>query len=142
MNTIHKITTWGDRHHAGWFDFFRVILGVVLFFKGIEFGNNPREINGYFEGGSLNLYSFFIIQVLSMVHLAGGIMIATGLLTRWAVIFQIPILAGAVFLNIINNQSFEIYSNLSLSIGVLFMLIVFLIYGSGPYSADEFFKKG
>ena len=76
-----------------------------------------------------------------MIHLAGGVMIATGLLTRWAVAFQIPILAGSVFLNLINNNSFEIYSNLSLSIAVFVMLIVFLIYGSGPYSADEYFSK-
>lgn len=141
MDTINKITTWGDRHHAGWLDFIRVVLGAILFFKGIEYGNNPREINGYFEGGSLNLYSFFIVQVISMIHLAGGVMIAIGLLTRWAVIFQIPILAGAVFLNLVNNQSFEIYSNLTLSVVVLFMLIAFLIYGSGPYSADEYFTK-
>lgn len=141
MNAIEKITTWGDRHHAGWFDFFRVILGVILFYKGVEYGNNPREINGYFEGGSMNLYSFFIIQTISIVHLAGGVMIAFGLLTRWGVLFQLPILAGAVYLNLINNQSFEMYSNLSLSITVFVMLIVFLIYGSGPYSADEYFRK-
>ncbi len=141
MNTIDRITIWGDRHHVGWLDFFRVMLGGILFFKGIEFGSNPREINGYFEAGSLNLYSFFIIQVVSMIHLAGGVMIATGLATRWAVAFQIPILVGAVALNFMNNDSFEVYSNLSLSIAVLVMLIVFLIYGSGPYSADEYFKK-
>ena len=139
MNTIDKMTKWGDKHHLGWFDFFRILLGAVLFYKGVEFASDPHEVKGYFEGGYLNLYSFFLVQAITLVHLAGGVMIAAGLVTRWAVIFQIPILVGAIFLNLQHNYS--IYSNLNLSVIVLILLIIFLIYGSGPYSVDEFIKR-
>lgn len=141
MNTIDKITSWGDSHHVGWLDIFRIALGTFLFSKGIEFGRDPHEISELVTGGKFSLFSFFLLHSIPIIHLAGGFMIAIGLQARWAIIFQLPILLGAVVLNLVTTSSFGIYSNLGVSIVTSILLIIFLIYGSGPYSVDAFFKK-
>lgn len=141
MNTINKITTWGDSHHFAWLDLFRIALGAFLIYKGIEFGQNPQEIKALVNADSSSLFAFFFVQVIPMIHLAGGVLIALGIMTRWAVIFQIPVLLGAVILSLGSDRPMEIYSQLAISIPVLIFLIAFLIYGSGPFSVDAFFKK-
>ncbi len=141
MNTISKITSWGDSHHLGWFDFFRILLGGFLFYKGIEFGRNPHDIGELTRSGDLGLFSFFLVQYIPMIHLMGGFLIALGFKTRWAVLFQIPVLLGAVVLHLSTSQPFELYPNLVFSITSTILLFAFLIYGSGPYSVDEYFRK-
>jgi putative oxidoreductase len=141
MNTINKITTWGDSHHFAWLDIFRIALGAFLIFKGVEFGRDPHEIKALIGTDNSSLFAFFFVQIIPMIHIAGGVMIALGIMTRWAVIFQIPVLLGAVILSVINARPMEMYSELAISGSVLLVLIAFLIYGSGPFSVDAFFKK-
>lgn len=76
-----------------------------------------------------------------MAHLAGGILISLGLITRWAVVFQIPILIGAVILTGKQSGMFDFYSQFWLSLLVLALLVLFLVYGSGPFSVDEHLRK-
>ena len=141
MNAISKMTTWGDSHHLGWFDFFRTLLGIFLIYKGIEFGRHPQEITELTQGAGLSLFSFFFIQYIIIGHTMGGLMIALGFKTRWAAVVQIPILLGAIILNLTPARSLEIYSSLLPGILVFLLLIAFTVYGSGPYSVDEFFRK-
>ena len=35
MNVIQKVEHWGDAHHAKWLDVVRIILGLIIFSKGI-----------------------------------------------------------------------------------------------------------
>ena len=141
MNTINKITSWGDSHHFAWLDVFRAALGVLLFYKGIQFGRDPHEIKALVNTDNSSLFAFFYVQVIPMIHIAGGVMIFLGILTRWAAAFQIPILLGAVILSLGSAHPMEIYPQVVLSIVVLVMLIIFLVCGSGPFSVDAFFRK-
>ncbi|HEY6957137.1 MAG TPA: DoxX family membrane protein, partial [Flavisolibacter sp.] len=59
-----------------------------------------------------------------------------GFLTRLACAVQIPILVAALFLNIFNQ-----FSELSLSLLVLALLIYFLVIGSGRLSLDWSINK-
>jgi uncharacterized membrane protein YphA (DoxX/SURF4 family) len=141
MNTINKITTWGDNHHFAWFDLFRITLGAFLIYKGIEFGRNPHEIKALVNANSSDMFAFFYVQIIPMIHIAGGALIALGIMTRWAVAFQIPILLAAVILSLLNLQPMQLYTQLAISLGILVLLFAFLLYGSGPFSVDAFFKK-
>ena len=70
-------------------------------------------------------------------HLVGGVLIAIGLITRISAAFNIPILAGAVlFINL--PQGLEAGTELSLSVLILFLLIFFLIYGSGHFAVGKY----
>jgi len=82
----------------------------------------------------------FLVGYITFAHLFGGAFIMLGLLTRFAVFLQLPILIGAVYYNITPN-AFGTGGELLLSIVVLVLLIYVLLYGSGPISMDDYLKK-
>jgi uncharacterized membrane protein YphA (DoxX/SURF4 family) len=71
----------------------------------------------------------------------GGLLIMMGLITRVAIVFQLPVLIGAVIFINAQRGFFSVNSELSFSLIVLFLLLFFLIEGSGPLSVDEFMKR-
>ncbi|HVY75246.1 MAG TPA: DoxX family protein [Puia sp.] len=123
-----------------WFTVFRIILGLVLLFKGISFIYDRTILKTMIErtgvetfSQNLNVWSFLV----ACIHLLGGLFIACGLFTRSSCIVQIPILIIAFFVNIRAADSFE----LVLSVLVLIGLIFFAVKGSGALSADEYFRS-
>jgi putative oxidoreductase len=143
MNFIHSIEKWGEAHHPKWLDFIRVLLGIFLFLKGVEFINNMDPLinlmsKSQFLGSlSLGILAHYIV----LMHLVGGGLIAAGLLTRLACIVQIPILIGAVFLVNSSAGILAPYSAVWVSVLALLLLIYFLISGSGPLSVDEWMRR-
>lgn len=74
----------------------------------------------------------------SMVHIVGGLMIAFGMLTRLALLCQIPILIGALL--IVGPQQSGIQldnTELMLTIFLTALILFFLIKGPGRYSVDN-----
>jgi putative oxidoreductase len=140
MNTITRIFTWGDTHHPAWLDIVRVTLGCFLFYKGIEFARDGQDLKAVMAGNNMRLWSMFMTNYIPLAHFAGGLLIAIGLITRWAVVFQLPILFGAVFLTGQGTGTFDLYE-FGTSVIVLCLLVVFLVEGSGPLSADEYIRK-
>ena len=141
MNTIEKIGYWGDTHHPKWMDIFRIGLGAIIFYKGIQFSSNIEDLRAMIPGRDLTIWTFMLSHYIAMAHLAGGILIILGLITRWAIIFQLPILIGAVILTGKESGMFDIYSTFWLSFIVLCFLVIFLVYGSGAFSVDEYLNK-
>ncbi|RYZ98526.1 MAG: DoxX family protein [Sphingobacteriaceae bacterium] len=141
MNMVQKVEHWGDLHHAKWLDVIRVILGLIILSKGIEFASEVGSQQGlYFPSNSFGfsgLASMVAIHIVALAHIVGGLLIMIGLLTRLAVVIQIPILLGAIFfVNITKGFTF-FNSELWLSVLVLLLLVLFWIVGSGPFSADN-----
>lgn len=143
MNIVQKVEHWGDMHHAKWLDAIRVILGLIILGKGIEFASQIGSQEGLFYPnlfGFSSLASMVILHIVALAHLMGGLLIVIGLLTRLAVVVQMPILLGAIFfVNLTKNFSF-FNSELWLSIIVFMLLVLFWIVGSGTYSADNMIK--
>jgi putative oxidoreductase len=142
MNMLQRIEIWGDRHHPKWLDFVRILLGIFLFYMGVLFIQNRDALTALItESPALTVVAFWIAHYIVFAHLAGGLLIALGLLTRVAVIANIPVLIGAVFFVHSPMGLFEIYTQIGLSILVLFLLIFFLVEGSGPLSIDEYMRR-
>lgn len=125
-----------------WLTVLRIILGLILTWKGITFIRDTTLLQSLISETGVEVFSTnagvlsFIIAYLSLLC---GLFIATGLWTRTSSIIQIPILIVAViFVNISNEgrSAFEIV----LSIVTLALLVLFAIKGSGTLSADEFFR--
>jgi uncharacterized membrane protein YphA (DoxX/SURF4 family) len=79
----------------------------------------------------------FAFHYVASAHIMGGIMIVFGLLTRWALIAQLPILIGALLINFIGEMN---GINVLLSAIVLGLSMFYTVYGSGKHSADYYFK--
>ncbi len=139
MGTILKLNRWANAHTNIVFDAIRVLLGAFLFYKGIFFFAESNQQETYrmlsmLPGDASNM---IIIHIIATAHICGGILIALGLITRIAVLFQLPILIAAVFVNVLGtiNDAGLIQS------GICFLLcLAFLIYGSGKHSVDYALK--
>jgi putative oxidoreductase len=136
MNIVQRMEYWGDHHHPKWIDIFRIGLGLFLCYKGIDFLANMSTIPGLLSNkmsfGSFNI--MLLVSFIAFAHLLGGFLLVLGLLTRFACILQIPILICAIVLNNSSGDVFKPFSELTLSILVLLLLIYFLIVGNGPWS--------
>jgi putative oxidoreductase len=139
MNILYKAGNWGNAHHPKILDIIRMLLGLLLVVKGVQFLNNAAYLRYLIIENKAIRQSPEIITALifytTYVHLVGGILIFLGLFTRIAAIFQLPIVFGAVFF--VNILSSYVNAELWLSILVLALLVLFIIIGSGPWSLDR-----
>lgn len=141
MSLIQKIEGWGDRHHPKWLDVLRILLGLVIFLKGIQFVGDTDSLVRIMDNSKFPWVSFAMAHYVAFAHLIGGLLIMLGLLTRFAIICQLPVLIGAVIFINAQRGFFSVNSELSFSLIVLFLLLFFLVEGSGPLSVDQFMNR-
>lgn len=145
MNVIQKVEHWGDAHHSKWLDVVRIVLGLIIFSKGIALISDTAHQQDILLSKSIfgfsGVMASLAIHIVAFAHLVGGVLITIGLVTRFAVVIQIPILICAVlFVNISNGFS-ALNSELWLSLIVLSLLVLFWIIGSGPFSVDQQIRR-
>jgi uncharacterized membrane protein YphA (DoxX/SURF4 family) len=134
---IKKLNKWANSHTSYPIDILRIALGVFLFLKGVTFIKEDHRLIdllaplGNFDGG------MFIYHYVVAAHIMGGTMIVFGLLTRWSIWAQLPILIGAVLINFAGPM---VVTNLIVSLITLIVCVFFLMYGSGKHSLDYYFK--
>ncbi|TGV04021.1 DoxX family protein [Flavivirga rizhaonensis] len=137
MGTIKTLNKWANAHTYLPLDLLRIALGVFLFIKGIGFMSDSAMLMELFKPIQNLAGGMVVIHYVAPAHFIGGILIAFGLLTRWAIIAQLPILIGAIVINFVGEM---ISNNLFLAVITLFVCLFFLIYGSGKNSLDYYFK--
>jgi putative oxidoreductase len=137
MGILQQLQKWSASHHPRWLVILRVALGLSLFVKGISFIRNMADLELLLSQSSLRDFSSWIALTITCIHLLGGFLIIIGLLTRWAVLIQLPILSGAIFF--IHPPSAE--TEFTLVFLLLLLLIFFFIEGGGPLSLDNYFLK-
>lgn len=145
MNVVQKVEHWGDTHHAKWLDIVRIVLGLIIFSKGIALISDTGYLQDLLFRNSIFGFSSVMasvaLHIVAFAHLVGGILITIGLVTRFAVVIQIPILICAVFFVNVANGFSALNSELWLSVIVLSLLVLFWVVGSGPFSVDQQLKK-
>jgi uncharacterized membrane protein YphA (DoxX/SURF4 family) len=141
MGMLHQLEKWSITHHPRWLVFFRVALGIALLLKGISFMSNSVALEGLLKESGISTSSLWLVLLITWVHLLGGFLIVIGLLTRWAVLMQIPILLGAVIFINAPKGIFAAESEFAFSLVILLLLIFFFIEGGGPLSLDNYFRK-
>lgn len=136
-NSIKSRNKWANAHTYYWLDIFRILLGVFLIYKGVTFITESRVFEDAVAPLSNFLGGMLTFHYIASAHIMGGIMIIFGLITRWAIIAQLPILFGAVIVNFIGEMN---TNNLILATLALSVSLFFLFYGSGKHSFDYYFK--
>ncbi len=127
-----------------WLTIVRIALGLILFWKGINFIRDSSDLHLMLQRMSIGVVdknSVWIEFLITYINLLGGLFIIVGLFTKTSSIILIPILISVVFFvntrHGLNQSTFE----LVLSAIVLILLILFSIKGSGILSADEYFRS-
>ena len=138
---LGQLEQWSTRHHPRWLVVLRVALGLCLFFKGFTFMRDTVALQIMLSERGLSNYAEWLPLVITWIHLLGGFLIIIGLLTRWAVLLQIPILLGAVILVGSSQGVFAAETEFVFALFVLLLLVFFFFEGGGPISIDNFIKK-
>ena len=142
MSIIKRLEVYRETYHPIWLDVLRIILGSLLFIKGVQFVGDTETLKEViFRKVDFEFRSFLVFHYVGFAHLVGGVLIAIGLITRAAILFQLPILIGAIVFINASKGFFSIDSELGFSILILFLLLFFLAYGSGPLSIDAYMKR-
>jgi putative oxidoreductase len=139
MKDMEHTNHWIKVHGDLFLDLIRIYLGIGLFWKGVYFASHTTELQQLMEqSGDLWFASGAIGHIVILAHLAGGFLLAIGLITRVAALVQIPILAVAVFY-VHLPKSFSVMEsrqNFEFTALVLFLLVLVSIYGAGRWSVD------
>jgi putative oxidoreductase len=127
-----------------WLTIFRVMLGLIILWKGFLFFKDTVVLETMFKTGGLEIFgknSQVLAFIITYFNLLGGFFIIIGLFTRWMCIIQIVIIIGAIFF--VNSRLGMSFSNteLLLSLVVLLLAVLFAVKGSGFISADEYFRS-
>lgn len=140
MNAIQKWEAYGEAHHPAWLDSFRVLLGVIILVKGIAFVSDTQVLYDLMISTGHPFVNIMLAHYVVFAHLVGGVLIILGLKTRVAILFQLPVLLGAIFVVNVHKGMLTSNSELFLSLFVLFLLVFFFFWGSGPFSADHYLR--
>ncbi len=142
MSLHHKIRKWGNAHHPALLDLLRFLLGMFLFLKGFAFMQNMAYLKWILETQvAVNLSPVMIKTLMfyvAFIHMAGGLLVMLGLITRLASLLQLPVVLAAIFTIGIFRSPFN--ADLWLSIFTSVLLFVFTIIGSGPLSLDRYLQ--
>lgn len=133
MKTVVQLNKWANAHTNVFTDVLRIATGLFLLFKGLQFSFQTNYLSDIIKNSTLGS-GLFLEHYIAMAHIAGGLLVAMGLLTRWSLIVQLPIFLGAILINFIGVMNM---SNLIQAFAVLAASLFFIIYGSGKHSADH-----
>lgn len=138
MKTLSKLMQWGSKQNQDWFVVLRVVLGVLLLIKGIDFISNVVQLQELLSvQKNLELQISWLPLVIAWAHIFGGLFIAVGLFTRFFCLVQLPIVTAALIMSISYNivsvtELFEVITAFAL-------LILFLLEGGGAVSLDRYY---
>lgn len=139
MAILHQLDKWSTTHPKLLL-LLRAALGIALVSKGISFMSDIMSLKALLAESGFSFLPDWIAVVITWIHLLCGFLITIGLFTRLSALIQIPILIGAVIINLSGNI-FTPGSELVFSFLILILLIFFLFEGGGELSLDDFIKK-
>ena len=134
MSKVFKVFDQLESNQNMAYSFIRIFLGLALFVRGGMLVSNPGALIEMI--GENNLHMWF--SYVTIGHLLGGLSLILGLYTRIGSLMQIPILLGAVF--VVHTDGFMLGGqSLELAVLVLFLLVIYFLFGSGPLSMNRYF---
>ena len=86
MTIIEQWDSWAESHHHVVLDVLRISLGLFIFYKGLVFIQNTDILLAIIQPVDQTFNTFWLTHYVAISHLAGGIFITIGLLTRFSVI--------------------------------------------------------
>lgn len=141
MYLLEQLDAWSVRHHPKWLDSLRIVLGSLLIWKGIYFISHSHNVIEIIQSTEFEFYAMSAAHIAIGATILCGFMILFGLLTRAAVIIELPVLIAAVALTGYTQGYFPANNDFELAIIMILMLVFFFIEGSGTFSLDEYLKR-
>ena len=138
---LKALVTTIDKNRGLLLDFLRIYTGVFLFAKGISFIGDIGSLLKTIDASNVPAGSVALAHLVAFAHLAGGFLLAIGLLTRLAAGVQIPVVLGAVLFVHGKEGFFAPNQSLELALLVLAVLVILTVAGGGPLSLDRYASR-
>lgn len=119
---------------------FRIILGLTLFIKGINFVRNQEFLEGLISNTALLEDLSFLKIVIPFIHMLGGFFIIIGIYIRLVILIQLPIIFTAIVLLLISG-GMSYYREIVFAVTIFILLISYLKFGEGIYSWKNLIKN-
>lgn len=119
---------------------FRIILGLTLFIKGINFVRNQEFLEGLISNTALLEDLSFLKIVIPFIHMLGGFFIIIGIYIRLVILIQLPIIFAAIVLLLISG-GMSYYREIVFAVTIFILLISYLKFGEGIYSWKNLIKN-
>jgi uncharacterized membrane protein YphA (DoxX/SURF4 family) len=140
MAQKHPVAQWISANRDLVWELVRIYLGFALVIKGFAYMFHHRELALSMEASSVPFATPGLAEVVALAHIAGGLMMTFGILTRVGAIIQIPNVVGAVLFVHMKEGLFTQGGSLEFAMLVLFLLSVIAVVGAGRMSIDWFFS--
>ena len=111
----------------------RIFLGLALAIRGFILITNPDSMSQLVSEEKMYLG----YALVAIVHLVGGVFLAVGFFARMAALLLTPVLFGAVFVIHAGEGLMTAGQSLELAVLVLFLLIVYTVFGPGPLALQN-----
>jgi len=134
--TTQAIRDWFLDHRPWCMDLVRIYLGLGLFVKGLSFIVHRDELVQTMIDHDVIWSGAALAHLVILTHVFGGLLMAIGFATRVGALIQIPTLIGATFFVNWSGGIWGFAEELRFSALVLFLLVLFVWYGSGPLSLE------
>lgn len=141
MYLLHKIDSWSEKHHPLWLDFFRVLLGIILISQALYFISNKSAVVEIVQLYGFGFYTMTAAHAIIGIHLVGGLLILSGLMTRFAAAIQLPVLICNLLFVVFPSGFMSLKPEAELTLIVFALVVLFLFEGSGEFSLDGYLKR-
>lgn len=141
MARRQNVIEWLAQNRDVLWDLVRIYLGFALVVKGFAYLFHHREFTAAVEASGVPLAGGTLAELVALTHIAGGLMMTFGILTRIGAAIQIPNLLGAVFFVHLKDGLFTTGGTLEFALLVLFLLVMITIGGAGRLSIDWAFSS-
>jgi uncharacterized membrane protein YphA (DoxX/SURF4 family) len=132
---------WVGQNRDVLWDLVRIYVGFALVVKGFAYMFHHRAFTAELEASGVPLAGSTLAELIALAHIAGGLMMAFGILTRIGAIIQIPNLLGAIFFVHLKEGLFTPSGTLEFALLVLFLLCLVAVVGAGRLSIDWAFSE-
>ena len=141
MEPRPSVGEWIVENRDRVWDSVRIYLGFALVVKGFAYMLNLHAFAAMMESTGVPLAGTGLAELVAVLHIAGGLMMAFGILTRVGALIQIPNLVGAVLFVHLKEGLFTQGQTLEFSLLVLFLLGLISVVGAGRLSIDYYFSE-
>lgn len=125
----HNVTERGDRRHPLWLEIMRIVLSIVILWKGLEFVANIHKFTDLMMNSSIPVAVLLsvLVHLIIVAHILGAIALFTGTYVRLACLLQMPvILMALVFRNLADNV-LNPYAAVWVSVAILCALVLVVL---------------
>jgi len=125
----HHVTHKGERRHPLWLEITRIVLSLVILWKGLEFIANIHVFTDFMMNSSVPVAILLslLVHIIIVAHIFGAIALFTGSYVRAACILQMPVIIMALAFRGLAADILNPYAAVWVSLAILCALILVLL---------------